>query len=276
MTLGMARLLLGLELSEVEILETQQQRIEERRADLVAKVKEHGKSYILHIEIQNHNQSTMPTRMLRYLTDIVLAYPGLDVKQYVIYIGRAKLNMATGMQLTGLNYSYHILDMHQLDCESLLQQEKPEALVFAILCNFGPQSSRQVVKRILQRLQDLTGSNESAFRDYLLMLEILSSNRDLKQIVQEEENMLSQVKYSDLPSFGLGEQQGMEKGLEKGLEQGRQQGESLMLQKLLQLKFGNLPDAIQQRLQTADAKELLFWSERLLSAETITEVFAEH
>jgi predicted transposase YdaD len=280
MTQGLARLLLGLELTDVEILETQHQRIEERRADLVAKVKEHGNSYILHIEIQNHNQSTMPTRMLRYLTDIVLAHPGLDVKQYVIYIGRAKLGMAAGMELTGLSYCYRILDMHKLDCESLLRQDKPEALVFAILCDFGPQSSRQIVKRILQGLQDLTGGNEAAFRDYLLMLEILSSNRDLKQIVQEEENMLSQVKYSDLPSFGLGMQQGLEQGREEGREEGReqgkQQGEALMLQKLLQLKFGDVPVVIQQRLQTANTQDLLYWSERILSAKTLTEIFAEH
>jgi hypothetical protein len=33
------------------------------------------------------------------------------------------------------------------------------------------------------------------------MLEILSTNRDLEKAIEEEETMLSQVKYSQLPSF---------------------------------------------------------------------------
>ena len=292
MTRNMARLLLDLDITEIEIIETEQQRVEDRRADLVAKVQEDGNHYILHIEIQNDNQGIMPWRMLRYRTDISLAYPGLDVKQYVIYIGRAKLSMASGIEQIDLCYRYRILDMHSMDCENFLLQNTPDALVFAILCDFGRYSSREVVQRILQGLQLLTGDNETAFRDYLLMLEILSSNRDLKQIVQEEETMLSQIKYSDLPSYGLGMkkgledgtkkgmeqgmQQGLEQGLEKGLEKGRQQGEADMLQKLLQLKFGAIPDTIKLRLQNANAAELLHWSERLLSSDNLNDIFTEH
>lgn len=76
--------------------------------------------------------------------------------------------------------------------------------------------------------------------------------------------MLSQIKYSDLPSYGLGMQQGI------------LQGEATMLQSLLRLKFGNIPDSVTQRIQTADAQELLRWSERILSNNSLTEIFAEH
>lgn len=76
--------------------------------------------------------------------------------------------------------------------------------------------------------------------------------------------MLSQIKYSDLPSYGLGMQQGI------------LQGEATMLQNLLRLKFGNIPDSVTQRIQTADAQELLRWSERILSNNSLTEIFAEH
>ncbi len=264
MTLDMARVLLGLDIIELEILETEQQRVEERRADLVAKVKAPDGDYILHIETQNDNQSHMPWRMLRYLTDIKLAYPGHSVKQSLIYIGREKLRMAAGIEEANHSYHYQVLDMHRIDCETLLQQDTPEALIFAILGDFGNVSSREIVQRILQRLQALTGSNEAIFRDYLLMLEILSGNRDLKQILKEEEKMLSQVKYSDLPSYEL------------GMEEGMVQGEALLLQKLLQLKFGTLSDSITQRIQAADSEKLLAWSARLLNANSLNEIFTEH
>jgi hypothetical protein len=296
MTLGMARVLLDLDIIELDIIETEQQRVEERRADLVAKVKAQDDDYILHIEVQNDNQTLMPWRMLRYLTDIRLAYPGLQVKQFLIYIGREKLNMDAGIEETDHQYRYQVLDMHGIDCETLLRQESPEALIFAILGDFGAYSAREVVKVILQRLQSLTGDNLAAFRDYLLMLEVLSGNRDLKQILQEEEKMLSQVKYSDLPSYGLGMQDGLEKGLEQGLEKGIEQGihqgiergikqgveqgilqgEALMLQNQLRLKFGIIPDSILQRLHAAGSEELLLWSGRILSANSLAEMFAEH
>ncbi len=87
-----ATYLFGLKLHDVQLLETEQQRIEERRADLVARVlDDNGKKFILHIEIQNQNHRKMATRMLRYLTDIRFKYPDEEIFQYLLYIGQNKL-----------------------------------------------------------------------------------------------------------------------------------------------------------------------------------------
>jgi tartrate dehydratase alpha subunit/fumarate hydratase class I-like protein len=74
--------------------------------------------------------------------------------------------------------------------------------------------------------------------------------------------------------------QGMEKGLEKGLEnlekgveRGIRQGEARMLLRQLSLRFGNLPDSVQARVESADADLLMRWSERILTASTLDEVF---
>ncbi|MFZ1232299.1 MAG: hypothetical protein WAQ53_03405 [Thiofilum sp.] len=65
---------LDVEHDSVELLQTEQQRIESRRADMVARMRRRttGERFILHVEIQNANDPTMPIRMLRYLTDIVM------------------------------------------------------------------------------------------------------------------------------------------------------------------------------------------------------------
>ena len=90
----MARYLLRLDLIDAELLSTEEQRIEDRRADLVAKVKPaQGDRFILHLEIQNANDGQMPVRMLRYLTDIHLAHPGQRVHQCLVYIGAERLTM---------------------------------------------------------------------------------------------------------------------------------------------------------------------------------------
>ncbi len=292
MTLGMVHVLLGLDIIELEMLESEEQRVEDRRADFVAKVTGHQETYILHIEMQNDNQKAMPWRMLRYLTDIGLAYPGLPIKQYLIYIGRGKLTMAAGLAQTGLSYEYQVIDFHNIDCETLFQQDTPEALVFAILSDFRRFTSREVIQHILQRLQALTGENVAAFREYILMLEVLSGNRDLKQILHEEEKMLTQVKYSDLPSYDLGMEMGLEqgieigiekgilKGIEKGIEKGvikgkelgRQQEAAKLFLVLLQRKFGGLSQDLQEKVRTADPDQIEAWSERVFDANSPEEL----
>ena len=59
--------LFKLDIVEAELLNSEKPRVEGKRADLVARVKNGaGEAYILHVEIQNDNRSDMPLRMLRY------------------------------------------------------------------------------------------------------------------------------------------------------------------------------------------------------------------
>jgi hypothetical protein len=67
-------------------------------------------------------------------------------------------------------------------------------------------------------------------------------------------------------------QQGEERGLEKGI----QQGERALLLRQLRKRFGNhVDDATAQRLETASAEQIAVWAERVLSAETLTELLAD-
>jgi hypothetical protein len=54
-----------------------------------------------------------------------------------------------------------------------------------------------------------------------------------------------------------------------------QEGESLILQRLLTLKFGPLDEATQARLAAADSATLLAWSERVLTAHCLADVFGD-
>ncbi len=63
-------------------------------------------------------------------------------------------------------------------------------------------------------------------------------------------------------------------GRQEGLQEGRQEGHVATLARLLQLKFGPLSDSTQQRLEQADEARLDLWTERILSAQSLQEVFA--
>jgi hypothetical protein len=210
---------LDIKSEDLELLATEQQRVEDRRADLVAKVKQAKSEFILHIEIQNNNDATMPLRMLRYYTDICFAHPNFPIHQYLIYIGSQKLTMSVQKCDSGLEYRYTIVDMHNIDYQDLLKQNTPDAIVLAILGDFKQHSKQQAVQKIVAQLHQNLGSHPQRFREYLYMLEILSENRDLKTYIKEAENMITQVTIENLPSYELGMERGMERGMEKGTEQ---------------------------------------------------------
>ncbi len=201
-----------LDLKSAELIETEQQRIEDRRSDLTAKVVAgDGRRFILHLEIQNQNQPIMPHRMLRYLSDISICHPGEPVYQYVLYIGKEPLSMADGLTNVGLQYHYKIIDMHSMDYHFFMQQNSADALVLAVLCDFKDEEPRAMVHEILTRLIALSDQDSKMLREYVTMLEVLASNRDLNVDIQQEFEML-EIEVEKLPSYLMGEQKGERKG----------------------------------------------------------------
>ena len=64
-----------------------------------------------------------------------------------------------------------------------------------------------------------------------------------------------------------------ERFMDKGREEGIGQLEARVLLRQLTLKFGLLPEPVRARIESADADTLLRWSERVLSADQLDEVF---
>ncbi len=58
-------------------------------------------------------------------------------------------------------------------------------------------------------------------------------------------------------------------------QEGQLAGEALLLTRQLQLKFGSLDDAVEQRIADADAETLLRWGGRVLTADSLAEIFGD-
>ena len=219
---GFGNRLFKLDITEAELLNNEQPRIESRRADLVARVKDaNGKNYILHIEIQNDNQKNMPLRMLRYYSDIALAHVGEKVVQHLLYIGKAPLAMPNQIRDHNLLYHYEILDMRKQNSEHFLNSDNPDAIVLAILCDPQEQEPNALVAGIIKELRRLHGDKLDKLRDSLKMLEVLAGNRNLQTVVKENVKM-----YIDVEKLGIyqlvkeiGEERGEERGEQKVLLQ---------------------------------------------------------
>jgi protein involved in sex pheromone biosynthesis len=61
---------------------------------------------------------------------------------------------------------------------------------------------------------------------------------------------------------------------ENGEVHDRRAGAAAYLSRLLEMKFGDLDDDARGRLAGADFERLLAWTDRMLDAETLADVFA--
>ena len=216
MARDISRHILKIEIADdMELIDKEFTRVEKRDADLVYK----NGNEIVHIEIQNNYHPQMHLRMLRYLSDILFEYESFTIKQYLLFIGNDKRKMKNSIAQYKLDYSYDIIDIRDIPCESFLQSNDPSAVVLAILCDFEGKDKQEIVNTILKKLLELS-TDEQSFRNYLKKVEIYSTNRDLEKYVGKGEEMLA-VNIEKLPSFNKGLEKGIQEGIKEGIEKGK-------------------------------------------------------
>jgi hypothetical protein len=217
----MAHYILGLELKVIKELRTESERVEHRFADIVMLVETpDGQRFVLHLELQDSNDPTMPYRNLRYYTDLRLAGIKNPIRQFVIYTGKDPLNMPDCIEDGGWSYSYTLIDMHRLDCEQFINQNTPEALVIAVLCDFKGKDEKLVLRKIMRRLIELVGGDKRALRNHIKMMEHLSGNRGLTEKFKAVEvEMLREVDIEKMPSYQIGMERGRDEGIDEGVRQ---------------------------------------------------------
>ncbi len=68
-------------------------------------------------------------------------------------------------------------------------------------------------------------------------------------------------------------QQALQQGLQQGMQQGMQQGKTTLLLQQMASKFGTISETDRQRVRTASDAEIAEWSERILTADSLQEMF---
>jgi len=67
----------------------------------------------------------------------------------------------------------------------------------------------------------------------------------------------------------------MERGMRTGMQKGMQKGARQLLLRQLEKKFKVIPSDIKQRLEEADGEQILEWSERILTAADLGDIFGD-
>ena len=70
-----------------------------------------------------------------------------------------------------------------------------------------------------------------------------------------------------------GHEIGLQEGITQGINQGINQGEAAVLLRQLKRRFYKVPANYLKKIKQADAETLLVWSDRILDAKNIEEIF---
>ena len=69
------------------------------------------------------------------------------------------------------------------------------------------------------------------------------------------------------------EQEGLRKGRRQGERRGKRQGKQELLLRLLAIRFSPLPEDVVEQIHRAKPRQLEIWAERVLTAESLEQVF---
>jgi predicted transposase YdaD len=135
------------------------------------------------------------------------------------------------------------------------------------------------IRQILGRIAKL---EEPARRAALAQFLIISGLRRLSPSVEEEAEkmpILNDIMDHEVigPAIRKGLQQGLEQGLKEGRQEGRKEGlkegSQNILRRLLERRFGPLPESVGKRLVESSAAELEEISIRIFEADALEHLF---
>ena len=165
--------------------------------------------------------------------------------------------------------------------EDLAVLNSPVADLFRIEKSRDWMEVRASVHRLRQSIPPVEASLRQAFETWLQKVilprfGLAQEEFSATPTLEEFETMLAEsIDRWNREIREEGREEGREKGREEGREEGRQEGEVRVVLRLLRLKFGPLDPEIEERVHSADADRLLGWSERILTAESLQDVFRD-
>lgn len=257
-----------------------------------------GREVLLHVEVQAQRDRGLAQRVLDYNYGLCRAYR-LPVASLVVLAdaGRrwrqdACYNCLLGTRM-GICFAVAKVAQHAQRIDALLQERNVFAWVSAahLLAQqtHGCMEQRYAAKWRLVRLLYQRGGHKRRIMDLFMVINGLlplpeDGERRLWRGIRQLERRQQMQWISPLEQWFLnrGEQRGLRKGLQQGLrqgreegrEEGRRQGALIVLERQLASRFGPPSATVRKRLQRASVEQLAQWSEAVLEARTLGQVFS--
>ena len=256
----------------------------------------------LHIEHQSRPRIRMALDMVTYkllaLQDLTHDDFRLGDKlpgffSMVFYNGEATWNVSTSLlemlptiegTPEGLDFwSYKLIDVQRLDLKELVGADSPLLGLFRLEQLGDVGDLKQVAAELQATLgpedEELTAAFVTFINEAVLPKLTPKGEQRLRiEDLQEVPTMVTQRIEKITQGWLLeGKREGKREGKKEGRREGEQigirKGQLAMLRRQLEHKFGKLPREAIERLERADVDLLLEWSDRVLTAAKLDDIF---
>ncbi|WP_374583114.1 Rpn family recombination-promoting nuclease/putative transposase [Pseudoduganella sp.] len=262
-------------------------------ADMLVEVclRDSAERVLLHIEVQSQFDASLPERMFDYSVRIFGEYR-LHVASLVLLAdedpGWRPQDFHVGALGTVLGISFATAKLLDYDEGELFAANNPFALV--TLAHLSSQRERHDADALLAsklRLTRLLYERGWSKRRIIAMFKVINWMMVLPEPQQarywhavlklEKERKMELITPLEQWFMDKGWKKGVQHGLEQGHEKGRmegwREGAAELLARQLTQRFGPLPQAIRKRLDRASMEQLEAWSDAILEAQSLKEVF---
>ena len=209
-------------------------------------------------------------RLAHYCLDLAELYDTDRVVPVVIFL-RGKDAVSKMLELGGdrhryLTFQYLDCELTALDANDYLESNNLVARLNLPNMHWKPEQKVDIYAHAIRGLFELEPDVNKQLK-YVDFIDIYTA-MDNNQMQEYQERYPQEVnKMAGLTERLLNE------GRQEGMQQGMQQGELNILLRMLVRRFGPLDAATRQCLQQATSEELERWSDNILDANTLEEVF---
>jgi hypothetical protein len=265
----------------VRILPLRQEQLKERLGDrfreldvpLLAEWPDGRREALLFVLEEETNPKRFSIhRLAHYCLDLAELCQTERVVPVVIFLntsGREPTDLYLGSERhTYLSFHYLRCALPELKAEDYWHSNNLIARLCLSLMSWTQSQKFEVYARATQGLTTLEPDPEKQLK-YLDFIDIYSALDDNEMAQYQQQYPQETTTMASLSERLRAE--GMEKGMERGLHQGVEG----TLRKLIQLKFGHLPEWANDRLLQATDEQLDQWVTNILSAEQLEDLFGE-
>lgn len=242
-----------------EFLTVELPSVQMRKPDFLARL---ASGALFHLELQADNHPEMEWRELEYYV-LIYRRCGQPPIQSVLYFGAAPLAMRSRIANESLQFRYTLIDIRDFKSEDFLASASLPDAALALLARPERLSQQEVIEAVVDRLKILPTKEQ---RDWMEKLMILSGLRGAEDIVREEAEKMG-------ISLDIRDNKFFQEAYAAGIEDGMEKGEATILRRLLERRFGSLPEWAQQRIEQANRVQLEELGLRLLDAAQLEDIF---
>lgn len=254
-------------------------------------LRDSGQWILVHVEVQAQYDANLPRRIFDYNFRIFREY-GQEVASLVLLADEDPSWRPHAFHVeavgTDMGIAFSTAKLLDLDEDTLLASDNPFALVS--LAHLRSQRERRDAESLFAAKWQLTRllyerawSKEriiAMFKviNWMMALPEPQQTRYWHAVIKlEKERKMELITPLEQSFMDKGWQKGLQHGLEKGLEKGREEGcregAAELLARMLTQRFGPLPKTVHKRLGKASMEQLEAWSDALLEAQSLKQVF---